>query len=186
MASDLPTDDGQQHEARVDWPAALVEHRPWLRSVVMARVGDAHAADDVLQEVALAAAKNGARLGDASKVGPWLYRVAVRQSLIYRRKAGRRRRGYDALRQQAETAVDAAESHDPLEWLLRRERRELVRRAMGQLDDRDAQILALKYAENWSYRQIAANLGVSESAVEARLHRARQKLRNALARVAEE
>jgi RNA polymerase sigma-70 factor (ECF subfamily) len=185
MASDSPTDDGPKDEARVDWPAALAEHGPWLRSIVMARVGDAHAADDVLQEVALAAARNGPRLGDASKVGPWLYRVAVRQSLIHRRKAGRRRKRHEALRQQAESAAEAAESHDPLEWLLRRERRELVRSAMGRLDDRDAQILVLKYAENWSYRQIAANLGVSESAVEARLHRARQKLREALAGVAE-
>ena len=52
---------------------------------------------------------------------------------------------------------------------------------MGRLDDRDAELLLLKYTEDWSYRQIAANLGVSESAVEARLHRARQKLRSALA-----
>jgi RNA polymerase sigma-70 factor (ECF subfamily) len=151
----------------------------------MARVGDAHAADDVLQEVALAAAKNGPRLGDAARVGPWLYRVAVRQSLIYRRKAGRRRRRHEELRRQAESAPSDAQPRDPLDWLLSRERREMVQGALGRLDDRDAQILVLKYAENWSYSQIATNLGVSESAVESRLHRARQKLRKALARVAD-
>jgi RNA polymerase sigma-70 factor (ECF subfamily) len=165
----------------IDWPAALLEHRRWLRSVVMARVGDSHAADDVLQEVALAAARQGARLCEVGKVAPWLYRVAVRQSLIYRRKAGRQRRHYEKFRQQAETGLALPDGLDPLQWLLSRERRNLVRTALGRLDDRDAEILMLKYAQDWSYSQIAANLGVSASAVESRLHRARQKLRRALA-----
>ncbi|MCA9270883.1 MAG: sigma-70 region 4 domain-containing protein, partial [Planctomycetales bacterium] len=38
-----------------------------------------------------------------------------------------------------------------------------------------------KYVEDWSYRQIAERLGVSASAVEARLHRARGRLREQLA-----
>ena len=41
----------------------------------------------------------------------------------------------------------------------------------------------LKYTENWRYQQIAAHLGISQSAVEARLHRARRKLRAELAAV---
>ena len=45
----------------------------------------------------------------------------------------------------------------------------------------DGEILLLKYTEDWSYRQLAAHLGISESAVEARLHRARQRLRSELA-----
>ena len=47
----------------------------------------------------------------------------------------------------------------------------------------DAEILLLKYSEDWSYRQMAEHLGMSESAVEARLHRARQKLRSELRRI---
>jgi RNA polymerase sigma-70 factor (ECF subfamily) len=185
MASDPPADEKPLPNrcAAIDWPRALTEHRPWLRAVVLARVGDSHAADDVLQEVALAVVRQGPRLYDNAKVAPWLYRVAVRQALIYRRKAGRRRKRHDALRREHETAPDDAGPRDPLQWLLSRERREVVRGALGRLDDRDAEILVLKYAEDWSYRQIAANLGVSESAVESRLHRARKKLRDALADV---
>lgn len=186
MVSDVSADDGQRDGSWVDWAAALVQHRPWLRSVVLARVGDAHAAEDVLQEVALAAAKQGPRLSDASKVAPWLYRVAVRQSLVHRRKSGRRRKRHEELRRRTEagTASPAGQAvGDPLQWLLSRERREMVRSAMDRLDDRDAEILVLKYVEDWSYGQIAANLGVSESAVESRLHRARKKLRAALTAV---
>ena len=46
---------------------------------------------------------------------------------------------------------------------------------------RDSEILLLKYAEDWNYVQIADRLGVSHSAVETRLHRARARLRDALA-----
>jgi RNA polymerase sigma-70 factor (ECF subfamily) len=183
MATDSPADERTGDEAGIQWPAALAEHRPWLRSVVLARVGDAHAAEDVLQEVALAAVRQGPR--DASKVAPWLYRVAVRQALVYRRKAGLRRRRHEELCRQAEAEPARVEGGDPLQWLLSRERRELVRSALGRLDDRDAEILVLKYAENWSYSQIAANLGVSQSAVESRLHRAREKLRRILAQTVE-
>ena len=68
-----------------------------------------------------------------------------------------------------------------MEWLLADERRRLIRRALTQLPERDAEILLLKYTENWSYHQIAEHLGVSHSAVEARLHRARQRMRQELA-----
>ncbi len=69
---------------------------------------------------------------------------------------------------------------DPLDWLLADERRRLVRTAIGQLRPRDAEILLLKYQEDWNYAQLAAHLGVSTSAVEARLHRARERLRQQL------
>ena len=68
-----------------------------------------------------------------------------------------------------------------MSWLLAQERRNHVRQALGQMPHRDAELLLLKYTENWSYKQIAERLGVSESAVETRLHRARQRLRNTLA-----
>ena len=72
---------------------------------------------------------------------------------------------------------------DPLEWLLAKERRQQVRLALGRLAKRDVELLLLKYTEEWSYRQLAAHLGISESAVEARLHRARGRLRGELATV---
>jgi RNA polymerase sigma-70 factor (ECF subfamily) len=54
---------------------------------------------------------------------------------------------------------------------------------MARLPRRDADVLVLKYAEHWSYRQLAEHLGTTESAVEARLHRARARLREELNRL---
>src|SRR5262249_14259068 len=73
----------------VDWSAAFAEHGRWLRTVVLARVGETQAVDEVLQEVLLAAVSGRAPLKDDAKLAPWLYRLAVTQSLLYRRKAGR-------------------------------------------------------------------------------------------------
>jgi RNA polymerase sigma-70 factor (ECF subfamily) len=64
--------------------------------------------------------------------------------------------------------------------LLQDERRALVREALGRLPRRDVEILLLKYTDDWSYRELAGHLGLSESAVEARLHRARRRLREAM------
>jgi RNA polymerase sigma-70 factor (ECF subfamily) len=121
-------------------------------------------------------------LADVTKLAPWLYQLAVRQSLLYRRKCGRRRRLLDNVAQRQD-GPDRANNHQPLVWLLAGERQQLVRRALEVLPTRDAQILLLKYTEDWDYHQIASHLGCSHSAVETRLHRARQRLRAALLRL---
>jgi RNA polymerase sigma-70 factor (ECF subfamily) len=173
-------DETQQ---RVDWPVVLAKHGRWLRTVVLARVADHAAADDVMQDVATAAVEKGHQLRDPAKVAPWLYRLAVLAALQYRRRLARRRRM--AERYAADVPpVDCDEREtDPLDWLLADERKAMVRQALRRLPRRDAEILLLKYTEDWSYRQLAEHLGLSTSAVEARLHRARQKMRRALAQM---
>jgi len=170
------------NEPAIDWQAALAQHDRWLRTVILARVREPQAVEEVLQEVALAAVKQAAPLADAQKIAPWLYRLAVLQALLYRRKCGRRRRLVGRYAEQLERGSWSPRvAVDPLSWLLAEERRSLVRRALTHLAPRDAEILLLKYSEDWDYHQIAAHLGLSHAAVEARLHRARARLRQELA-----
>ena len=169
-----------------DWGAALAQHESWLRRVVYARLGDAQDVDDVMQEVAVAALAQRSPLLDATKIAPWLYQLAVRQSLLFRRKCGRRRKLLERYREARAAKVSTGESApEPLAWLLHRERAELVQQALAALSARDREILLLKYTERWSYRDLANHLGVTTSAVESRLHRARSRLRNQLARLAD-
>ncbi|WP_425613803.1 RNA polymerase sigma factor [Anatilimnocola sp. NA78] len=165
--------------APIDWQAALAVHDRWLRTVVLARLHEPQAVDDVMQEVALAAVRQAAPLADVAKLAPWLYQLAVRQSLLYRRKCGRRRRLLDGVFQQTDETNFVADAQ-PVYWLIAGERQQLVRRALHLLPARDSQILLLKYTEDWNYHQIATHLGCSHSAVETRLHRARGRLRTAL------
>jgi RNA polymerase sigma-70 factor (ECF subfamily) len=162
----------------IDWAAALAQHGRWLRTVVFARLREPQAMDEVMQEIALAAVKHRGRVNDSSKVGAWLYRVAIRQVLLYRRRHGRQRKLIAGITEVAGTKNGLAP--DPLAWLLHDERLQMVRKALAELPRRDREILLLKYTEDWNYRELAQHLGLSESAVEARLHRARQRLRETL------
>jgi RNA polymerase sigma-70 factor (ECF subfamily) len=162
---------------------ALAEHRRWLRTVLAARGVDAGALDEVMQDVTAEALRGAGAIRDPQRIAPWLYRLAVAQSLLYRRRVGRRRKLAARYAQSGLAPVDAVDD-DPLAWLLAEETQQLVRSAVAALVSRDAEILLLKYTEDWSYRQLADHLGVSPAAVEARLHRARGRLRASLARLA--
>ena len=176
--------DGRRRPSGVsegrDWSARLAAHARWLRMVIAARSGDISAVDEIFQEISLAVVKQNADVPD-EKTAPWLYRVAVRQSLLHRRRLGRQRRLRTGFARARPADVDDAA--DPLVWLLSDERRQLIRRAVGQLNSKDVELLLLKYTEDWSYHELAAHLGISHSAVETRLHRARQRLRAELVAV---
>jgi RNA polymerase sigma-70 factor (ECF subfamily) len=136
-----------------------------------------------MQEVALAVVANRAPLADPKKLAPWLYQIAIRQTLLYRRKHGRRRKLVDRYADRYQPTEEQSRSPNPLDWLLAQERATFFRRAMDELSERDREILLLKYHHDWSYRKIAEQLSLSESAVEARLHRARQRLRQRLVKL---
>jgi RNA polymerase sigma factor (sigma-70 family) len=168
---------------QIDWPAELDRHGRWLRTVALARVGESSAVDDVLQEVSITAIEKGHQLRDPTRVAGWLYRLVVVAALQYRRRQGRRRKLLDRYVDRQPSAEGAFHEPDPLSWLVANEQRVMVRAALKKLPPRDAEIMLLKYSEDWSYQQLAEHLGLSVSAVEARLHRARQKMRKALCRL---
>jgi RNA polymerase sigma factor (sigma-70 family) len=179
---DLPVRPSES-AVQIDWPAELDRHGRWLRTVALARVGEAAAADDVLQEASLTAIEKGHQLRDPTRVAGWLYRLVVVAALQYRRRQGRRRKLLDRYAAREPSADGQLREIDPLGWLLADERKAMVRQALRALPPRDAEIMLLKYSEDWSYQELAKHLGLSISAVEARLHRARQKMRQALCKI---
>jgi RNA polymerase sigma-70 factor (ECF subfamily) len=166
--------------AKHDISQHLEEHGRWLRTILYARLRDPQAVEEVLQEVSLALVRGKSLPDDPDRVAPWLYRVAIRQTLLYRRKMGRRRKLEDRYAVVKPPVDHDPRSPDPLNWMLADERRKLVREAMNRLAPRDAEMLMLKYTEDWNYHQIAGHLGISHAAVESRLHRARARLRDEL------
>src|SRR3954447_14947500 len=71
---------------------ALRMHGSWLRAVAIARLRGLEGADDVMQDVAMAAIRNWATLRTAANAKPWLYRLTVRAALMHRRTLGRARK----------------------------------------------------------------------------------------------
>jgi RNA polymerase sigma-70 factor (ECF subfamily) len=172
---------GALDEATMHWERTLQQHDRWLRTVVFSRVGEPEAVNEIMQEVALAAAGQAARHETPDRMAPWLYRVAIRQVLLYRRKCARRRRLTEQYAERCPPVEQDVRACDPLDWLIAEERRTLLQAALRRLTARDAEILWLKYSEDWTCQQIAAHLGITPSAAEARLHRARKRLRQELA-----
>lgn len=162
-----------------DGPALLALHGRWLRTVLLVRSGERTAVDELFQELAVAVIRKPPVHVAPDKLPAWLYGMAVRLALLYRRQRGRQRRLQQRFGDHG--GERPAAPLDPLAWLLADERQQLVRQSLLRMTPKDRELLVLKYTEEWSYRDLAARLGVTESAVEARLHRARARLRTELA-----
>jgi RNA polymerase sigma-70 factor (ECF subfamily) len=75
----------------------------------------------------------------------------------------------------------ACEQPGPAQTLQVRQQRDAIRAALRRLPAADRSVLALAYVQDLSLADIARVEACSESAVKARLHRARQRLRQAWA-----
>ena len=157
-----------------------LENESWLRTVVRSRITESDGVEDVMQNIALALVRQRESLPEIRQIGAWLYQVAVRQVLMYRRTRGRRRNFEDRLAQGAAADTGPSEPLGPVDRVLAAEKQEQVQQAMQSLNELDRQILMLKYTEGWSYRQLSEHLGVKEDTVEYRLMKARKNLRRLL------
>jgi len=78
-------------------PETLTADRVAMRALQVARrtamgvLGDAEAAADVAQDVAITAVRRAGSLRDPAALDAWLHRIAVRAALREARRAGRRR-----------------------------------------------------------------------------------------------
>ncbi len=176
------TSELMQPPCQTSDPAAeFIRHQGWLRTVLLSRLGSQEEADDVLQEVALAATHQAARQHSIERVGPWLYRVALKQILLLKRREGRRRRLMHSFAQAVPPTEHCPRTSPPIDWMLSEERGQLLVVAMQRMLERDRQLLMLKYIDGLSYDEIGQTLGVTASSVQSRLHRARLLLRQRLA-----
>jgi RNA polymerase sigma-70 factor, ECF subfamily len=82
-------------------------------------------------------------------------------------------------RQSPVELVEQAQDLDPTEAIEHVERRERVRGALAKLSLRDREIVLLKFHGQLSNVELARALGISESNVGSRLHRALERLRSA-------
>ena len=68
----------------------------------------------------------------------------------------------------------------PEAHMQRREQKELLQRVMSRLPETLYTVLVLKYYQEFSIREIAKQLELSEKTVEMRLYRAKKKMRELL------
>lgn len=155
-------------------PDELLEEAGWLRALARALCRDEHAAADLEQETWLAALRGGAHARDARA---WLGSVARRLAASRGRADGRREaRERRAAGERPPEAPDTADALAAVELSAR------LARAVARLDEPYRSTLALRYYEGLPPRRIAQRLGVDVRAVESRLRRGRERLREDLDR----
>src|SRR5262249_43593854 len=169
-------------------------HRDRLRKIVAARLDRRLAArvdpSDIVQEVLAEADRKLERyLGERPlPFLVWLRRLAgghlallPRRPLRAQKRSVRREEpGLLALPEEsavelAARLVDSASS--PTKHAVRQEVRQRIRQALGQLPERDREVLVLRHLEELSVADTAAVLGVSVGAAKVRHLRALQRVR---------
>ncbi len=143
-------------------------------------------AQDAVQDAFLSAFKALPRFDGQSRVTTWLHRIVVNASLMKLRT--RRRRPElkleDLLPRFSENghheSMPVFWNETPAGGIERQETLAAVRESIHQLPDDFRDVILLRDIEQVDTRSAASMLGITESAVKTRLHRARMALRTIL------
>lgn len=161
-------------------------HRAALLRYVSGIVRDAATAEDLVQETLLRAYGRRETLQDGSRLVAWLYRIATNVCRDHFRK--RKSHGkpgpddiepYDAVEQDHPVAGGGPRLDQALE---QDEMSSCVQSYLADLPDPYKAVIFLHDMEAMTNPEIARMLGIPLATVKIRIHRARERLRDALAR----
>lgn len=159
-------------------PRALAVARRFLRNE--------HDAQDVVQEAFLGAFKALDGFKGGCRLSTWLHRIVVNAALMkLRTQRSRPEQPIEELLPQF--LENGHHAQYPAEWqeradvlLERLEVRQFVRECIDQLPESHRTVLILRDIEELDTAEAAQLLGINETALKVRLHRARQALRTLL------
>lgn len=149
----------------------LIELRPALLRYVMLRGASGDEAEDILQEVYLKLSTT--QIGPVVEPRAYLYKMTNNHFLDHRRQADRRaRREEDWVGAEGGEDLERDEQPSAEARLIAREQLAILQRVLDRLPDRTRAVFRRFRIEGEPQRQIAADLGISVSAVEKHLTRA--------------
>ena len=164
-------------EAPKTFEEVVEKYSTFVYNIALRMTSDPHDAEDITQEAFIDAFRAWDRFRGESQVSTWLYRIAVNRSLMKLRKEKRSR----------QITQEGLEDQDVVDWGEGPERAaltlELRNRLEGGLQLLPKELRAavvLRDVQGLSTTEAADALGVTESALKARLHRGRLVLRKYL------
>lgn len=176
--------DGSDPESNFGRLFKLHDRR--IRSFFLHRHFSAEEARDLAQEVFLRVSRGIESFRRESQFKTWLFEIAdhVAQNELRRRSTGKRKGreiSFDTGGQgeEGEPAPFEPPPQPPraLDEMLKRERAELLSRAIRDLPPKMRACFQLRYDQGRKYDEIAALMNVSIDTVKAHLHQAKQRLR---------
>lgn len=166
----------------------LEARRGDLRRFLIARTGSEADADDLLSELWIKA--NSVQPGPVSNPGSYLFKMANNLVLDRLRETSRRqRREGDWIAEQRGSHALVEEPADPAssaeQMLIERDEQNRLTEAIDQLPAGARRVLRMHKLEGLGHAEIAAQLGISKSAVEKHMALAMAHLRRILTTEAE-
>lgn len=152
----------------------VVRYSRSVRAACLARLGFRADLDDLVQETFLRAYQGLDRLQEHARFGAFVHRIA--QNICVDRLRRGRREPVPLDEVELEPPSEPGTGHD-----LREERLLRLRQLVGRLPEVLREAVLLFYFERRSHGDIAEQLGITEAAVNQRLHRARTQIRQAFA-----
>ncbi len=154
----------------------LDEVAPVVYGFIYARVGANQAvAEDLLQETLFEAVRSAGGFRGDSALSTWMCTIARRRLARHYEAERKAELARSALR-----LVEAGDAADGTDQASAFESQDQVLRALGRLPVLHRQVLVLKYLEEMSVQEIAAQLGRSRVQVQSLLQRGRDGLRRQL------
>ena len=151
--------------------ALMREHYPFVYAIVIRIVKNSHDAEEVVQDTFLNAYRGLTQLEDTTKFKSWLGEIAQNCARNWLRKQRGNTVPIDEVSEQILQTEDS-----PDERLIRQEQRELIRRTMETLPQKDREIAHAYYLDGASYDELISTHGLSYNAIAFRLSRAKRQL----------
>jgi RNA polymerase sigma-70 factor (ECF subfamily) len=136
-------------------------------------------AQDAAQEVFLRTYKYLHRFDTRKPFEPWLIRITVNVCRDMMRTRQQSREIFSEVEQAPETAP-AAQTVDPYSVLAGEQQKEILRKALSRLPEKERTALVLRDIEGLPTAEVAAILQSSEATVRSQISSARLKIRKAL------
>ncbi|QNN22191.1 sigma-70 family RNA polymerase sigma factor [Planctomycetales bacterium ZRK34] len=155
----------------------LLRERLAILTRIDAVLGDIHQAEDVLQDLSLAALDKRDSIEDLDHLRHWLRKVARDMAVDVIRRAGRRPAVLDA------SVLDRLETHwQRFDGLEAAEVQQILQHCIQQLSPYNRQLIEQRYRNNLTGRSLAEALGRPVNTVKVALTRAHRTLLNCLRR----
>jgi len=148
-------------------------------------VHDEAVAEDLTQEVFLRVFRGRRDYEPKAKFKSWIYRIGKNVAFNWIRDHGLELQSQAAAVQTADCPLREFADHSPNveEWLVHQVKIERIRRAVGELPERQRVVVRMHRFEEMEHRQIASKLRCSLPAVKSLLNRAYTNLRVSLTEI---
>ena len=154
------------------------KYRKQIHAHAWRKTGDFHIAEDITQDTFLQVYQKLDTLDDPTRFSGWLYAIVNRLCIAWFRKNRIRTESLE------ETDISEIETEAYSQYVAAENaktnaeaQRDLVQKLLTKLKESDKQIITLHYFQEMTYSEIGSYLGISESSIKSRLHRARQRLK---------